>query len=550
MVKIKGVDMAKIRCAIYVRKSSERGLEQEFNSLDNQEQSVKAYIMSQTFQGWEYFKTYSDAAISGGTMARPGLKQMLADIRAGHIQCVLVYKIDRLSRSIYDFKSMMKKDFEPHDCNLVSITQSFDTSNAMGKLTLNMLLSFAEFEREVASERVRDKMRATKAKGMWVGGVPPLGYDVKYGKLTVNESETESLREIFKTYLESTGLTECRLRLINKGIRGKTWTTKRGEFKGGTIIAVSSLQKILKNPIFIGKMPNRSSKEVFDGLHPAILDVETFNRVQKKLADNNTHGDAPYRRGFNLLDNKIQTSNGEKFKNKKGNKGLRQYRYYKIDNITLPAGDIENIVCDEIKKFLNSDMTRLPEEKRLALKQIEFNEPLVKRIVDKIVYANNKLVIFIDVADTEYLVRFRKEEFLNQESAPMGWYLTDDKKQVVIEKEIIISRGACVNHARSSNEVEILTRTENATMFIKALAYGWKYKKRYEVGDSVSRIAKDESRDKRTVYKYLNLAYLVPRIVNDVMVGNIPNGVNLQTLFKIAEGTDDFVSQEKLFYTT
>ena len=158
--------MQKIQCAVYVRKSTEHGLEQEFNSLDNQELACKSYIASQTFQGWEYSQTYSDAAISGGTMARPGLRQMLEDIRAGRINCVLVYKIDRLSRSIYDFKRMMKEVFEKHDCNLVSITQSFDTSTAMGKLTLNMLLSFAEFEREVASERVKDKMRATKAKGM------------------------------------------------------------------------------------------------------------------------------------------------------------------------------------------------------------------------------------------------------------------------------------------------------------------------------------------------------------------------------------------------
>lgn len=196
----------KIQCAIYVRKSSERGLDMEFNSLDNQELACKSYIASQAFQSWEYVKTYSDAAIPGGTMARPGLQEMLNDVRDGKIKCVLVYKIDRLSRSIYDFKRMMKEDFESHDCNLVSITQSFDTSTAMGKLTLNMLLSFAEFEREVASERVRDKMRATKSKGLWVGGVPPLGYDIQFGKLVVNETERETVNKIFNTYLASHSL--------------------------------------------------------------------------------------------------------------------------------------------------------------------------------------------------------------------------------------------------------------------------------------------------------------------------------------------------------
>lgn len=204
----------KTQCAIYVRKSSDRGLDMEFNSLDNQELACKSYVASQSYQGWEYVKTYSDAAISGGTMAPPGLQQMLDDVRTGKINCVLVYKIDRLSRSIYDFKRMMKEIFEQHDCNLVSITQSFDTSTAMGKLTLNMLLSFAEFEREVASERVRDKMRATKSKGLWVGGVPPLGYDIQFGKLVVNEAEQETVNKIFNTYLDSNGLLDCRDRIV------------------------------------------------------------------------------------------------------------------------------------------------------------------------------------------------------------------------------------------------------------------------------------------------------------------------------------------------
>src|SRR5574344_1663586 len=222
MTPVKGVKMQTINCAIYVRKSTEHGLEQQFNSLDNQEQSCKAYIQSQQFQGWQFYKTYSDAALSGGTMARPALKEMLAEIHAGKIQCVLVYKIDRLSRSIYDFKSMMK-EFDKHNCNLVSITQSFDTSSAMGKLTLNMLLSFAEFEREVASERVKDKMRATKAKGMGVGGILPIGYDLNFGKLVVNEKEANEVRIIYETYLESESLSDCKQNLINKGIYSKSW---------------------------------------------------------------------------------------------------------------------------------------------------------------------------------------------------------------------------------------------------------------------------------------------------------------------------------------
>src|SRR5574344_2062299 len=174
-----------IKCAIYTRKSTEHGLDMECNSLQNQEEACKAYIASQSFNGWQYCKTYSDAAISGGTMERPALKQMLDDMAHGLVNTVVVYKVDRLSRSILDFHNMMRY-FDKHNANFVSITQSFDTSTSMGKLTLNMLLSFAQFEREVSSERVRDKLRASKAKGMWSGGCPPLGYDIVDKKLVIN----------------------------------------------------------------------------------------------------------------------------------------------------------------------------------------------------------------------------------------------------------------------------------------------------------------------------------------------------------------------------
>ena len=301
--------MQKIQCAVYVRKSSDRGLDQEFNSLDNQELACKSYIASQAFQGWEYFKTYSDGCISGGTMARPGLQALLTDVRNGKVQVVLVYKIVRLSRSIYDFKSMMKKDFEPHKCDLVSITQSFDTSTAMGKLTLNMLLSFAEFEREVASERVRDKMRATKSKGLWVGGVPPLGYDVKFGKLVPNETEIPMVKAVFQAYLDSPSLLACRDKVAAMGIRGKAWITKKGEPRGGGIMTANIVERILKNQIYLGKLPNKSTREVFDGQHPAIITQELFDAVQQKLQDNNNHkGRTAYSRGGLLFHNMIYTA--------------------------------------------------------------------------------------------------------------------------------------------------------------------------------------------------------------------------------------------------
>lgn len=539
----------KIQCAIYARKSSERGLDMEFNSLDNQELACKSYIASQAFQGWEYVKTYSDAAISGGTMARPGLQEMLSDIKTSKIQCVLVYKIDRLSRSIYDFKRMMKEDFEPHDCNLVSITQSFDTSTAMGKLTLNMLLSFAEFEREVASERVRDKMRATKSKGLWVGGVPPLGYDIQFGKLIVNETECETVNKIFNTYLVSHSLLDCRNRIAALGIHGKQWMTKKGEIRGGREMTTNIIERILKNQIYLGKLPNKSTVEVFDGQHPAIITQELFDAVQQKLQDNNNHkGRTAYSRGGLLFHNMIYTADGAVFKNKTGNKGLRQYKYYKCGTISLPAGDVDTIVCNNVRDFLNSDMGALPDTTRLALKQLEYSDELARGLIDRIVYHEHQLTIFINIADLDKLGTFRKDGYINTNAIPMEYCQSPDGKQVIIEQIVYLSSHTCINHRNAGCSRDLLTKAENATTLIKALAYGWKYKKTYESGIGVKALASTENRDQRTIYKYLNLAYLSPRIINDIMDSKIPPHINLQTLFQIASKYEDFTDQELVFY--
>lgn len=540
----------KIQCAIYVRKSSERGLDMEFNSLDNQELACKSYIASQAFQGWEYVKTYSDAAISGGTMARPGLQEMLDDVRDGKINCVLVYKIDRLSRSIYDFKRMMKEDFEPHDCNLVSITQSFDTSTAMGKLTLNMLLSFAEFEREVASERVRDKMRATKSKGLWVGGVPPLGYDIQFGKLVVNETERATVNEIFNTYLVSHSLLDCRNRTAALGFHGKQWTTRKGETRGGREMTTNIIERILKNQIYLGKLPNKSTGEVFDGQHPAIITQELFDAVQQKLTDNNNHKGRPSCcRGGLLFHNMIYTADGAVFKNKTGNKGLRQYKYYKCGTISLPAGDFDTIICKNVRDFLNSDMEQLPDTTRLTLKQVEYSDELARGLIDRIVYYEHKLTIFINIADLDKLETFRKDGYINTNAIPMEYCLSPDGKQVIIEQVVYLSSHTCINHRNAGCSRDLLTKAENATMLIKALAYGWKYKKAYESGIGVKALATTENRDQRTIYKYLNLAYLSPRIINDIMDSKIPPHINLQTLFQIASKYEDFAEQEREFYS-
>ena len=539
--------MSKTKCAIYVRKSTEKGLEQEFNSLQNQEEACRNYILSQTFQGWEHYKTYTDGGISGGTMARPSLQEMLEDMRAGKIQCILVYKVDRLSRSIYDFKKMMK-EFEKLDCNLVSITQSFDTSTAMGKLTLNMLLSFAEFEREVASERVRDKMRATKAKGMWVGGVPPLGYDVEFKRLVVNPGEAAKLKEIFETYLSVSSMSELRQALIEKSITGKVWTTASGETKGGGHICVSALARMLGNTLYIGKMPNKVSKEEFDGQHEAIIDKDLFEAVQKKIADNHRHGaNAPYSRGTSLLFKKLMTANGEEFKNTRGNKGVKKYRYYTAKACSLPAGDIENVVRDTVQKFLDSDMTCLPDDKRMAFKQIEYKDELIQPMIEKAVYQKNKMALFINIADLSYLAGFKTDR-INTSAEPMaGCYASEDGNFAIVEREILVGKNMTNACAYQGGGVTIMTKSENATSLTRALAYAWRYKKLYEAGTEIPVIAKNEHKDKRTIYKYISLGYLSPKIVNAVMDEKIPAHIDLQALFGIASN-DTFAEQEQAYF--
>jgi hypothetical protein len=228
---------------------------------------------------------------------------------------------------------------------------------------------------------------------------------------------------------------------------------------------------------------------------------------------------------------------------------LKQYRYYKCGKTSLPAGDIETIVCEQVRKFLDSDMIAMPEEKRLALKQVQFSETMLKDMVEKIVCHDHKLKIWIKVADSDYLKNHIQTNYINTTTEPIpNCYLTDDGAHAVIEKDIWISSRTCINRLHEGGEVNALTKTENATMLIKGLAYGWKYKKMFETGSSVKEIGEQEKRSMRTIYKYLNLAYLSPRIIGSVMESEIPAEINLQQLIEIASQHDDFTAQERAFY--
>ncbi len=261
------------RCAIYTRKSSEEGLEQEFNSLHAQREACEAYIASQRSEGWVLVRDqYDDGGISGGTLERPGLKQLLADIEDGLIDVVVVYKIDRLSRSLMDFSKLVEV-FDRNGVTFVSVTQSFNTTTSMGRLTLNILLSFAQFEREVTAERIRDKVRASRMKGMWMGGYVPLGYDVKDRKLVVNEDEAATVRGIFERFVEVGSATVLARELRRKGLRNKQ----------GTLVDKGYLYRVLMNRVYRGDAVHKG--KAYPGEHQAIIDQKLWDQVHAILRE-------------------------------------------------------------------------------------------------------------------------------------------------------------------------------------------------------------------------------------------------------------------------
>ena len=519
--------MQKIKCAIYTRKSTEHGLELEFNSLQNQEESCKAYIASQAFNGWEYVKTYSDAAISGGTMYRPALQQMLTDMAHGLINTVVVYKVDRLSRSILDFHKMMQY-FEKHNANFVSITQSFDTSNSMGKLTLNMLLSFAQFEREVSSERVRDKLYASKAKGMWIGGLPTLGYNLEDKKLVINPTEAETVKHLFEKYLELESVVELAQYARKNGIKNKYWITQNGTPHGGGELYPSILHRILRDKVYIGKITHKKTNEVFDGIHKPILTQELFDQVQKVLEKNANHRHKNTRSSANLLSRKLFDANGRRFINQMTlNRGKGDKYYYAIPGFYMSAPTVDEIVSTKITEFLNSDMNTLPESTKTILKSIDINtmlfehkRELFRTLIEKVIYTNNLLTIYLNTTN-ENLTQYSTTGFINQNFNTMDYTIVNNT--IIIKAPIII---------RKTNHNNAITVTHNNHLIMHAIATAFKYRKIYEQTGSITQIMKSDKISNRTAYRYLSIAYMNPNVLNEIMDGKL--GCSVDELYALA----------------
>lgn len=365
----------RLRCAVYTRKSSEEGLEQEFNSLDAQREACEAYIASQKSEGWVLVRDrYDDGGFSGGNLERPALKRLITDIEAGLVDVVVVYKIDRLSRSLMDFSRLVDL-FDQHSVTFVSVTQSFNTTTSMGRLTLNILLSFAQFEREVIGERIRDKFAASRKRGMWMGGHPPIGYDIKDRKLVVNATEAKLVRSIFERFLRQGSVS-----LVARDMQIEGKLTKRGRpFDKGIVY------KLLNNPVYVGEAVHKGTR--YPGEHEAIVDLGTFDKVQAIFSTNGRVRAAAIRNGTPaLLKGLIFTEAGRAMTPTHTKKGSRLYRYYVSTDAVrgraaattdapsrLPADVVETAVVQEIRRLV-----RAPEIVAKAVMAVKQEVPTVR----------------------------------------------------------------------------------------------------------------------------------------------------------------------------
>ncbi|MBR1270319.1 recombinase family protein [Bradyrhizobium sp. AUGA SZCCT0222] len=362
-------DAKVLRCAIYTRKSTEHGLEQEFNSLDAQREACEAYIKSQAFQGWKALpQQYNDPAFSGGNLDRPALKRLLADIEAGKVDVIVVYKIDRLTRSLADFAKLVDA-FDTKSVSFVAVTQQFNTTTSMGRLTLNVLLSFAQFERELAAERVRDKVAASRRKGKWTGGTVPLGYATKDKKLVIDESEAETVRTIFRLYLELGSFSKLVTELDRRKIVTKRRSTKVAKYRGGIPFTYGPLAYFLKNRIYIGE--THHGGKWFKGEHDAILDQPTFDRVQELLKSNTVKRKVKFSASGALLQGKLFDDKGNRMGPSFSSKNGVRYRFYvstALRGRSHTAGSVTRISAPEIEGLVEtalSEKLQLPADKML-----------------------------------------------------------------------------------------------------------------------------------------------------------------------------------------
>ena len=508
------------RCAIYTRKSSEEGLEQGFNSLHAQREACEAYVLSQAGEGWTPIATtYDDGGFSGGTMERPGLKALLADIGRGMIDTVVVYKVDRLTRALSDFAKIVDK-FDAHEVSFVSVTQAFNTTSSMGRLTLNMLLSFAQFEREVTGERIRDKIAASKAKGLWMGGTPALGYDGVDRKLVINETEAEVVRHIFQRYLELGSVTALAPDLEARGVRSKTWTTKAGIIAGGRTFSRGALYHLLANPVYRGGIRHR--ERVYPNAHPAIIDEQLWTAVQERLAANcPDHPGAPRLAAEVLLRGVLFDDRGEPMRPLHTKRGGRRYRYYVsaalLRGAQRPAGSLPRIAMGVVDQFV---IDRCGPCLSRGWRPDDAFEDRVRAGLAR-----------VELGEDHVSITIRPEAAVAIESASVAdCEVTDLGLKLNIPIRLKHRQGAIVIDAANGDDQA--GRIDRALVRAVCLARAWTKSLADGDVDSTKEVARQSGLCHHYAARLMPLAWLAPDLVEAILNGRQPRALSLGALSK------------------
>jgi site-specific DNA recombinase len=527
-----------LRCAIYTRVSTDARLEQEFNSLDAQREASEAYIKSQTHEGWSLIRSrYDDGGFSGGSMERPALQKLLLEVQAKRIDVIVVYKVDRLTRSLADFAKLVEM-FDAHGVSFVSVTQSFNTTTSMGRLTLNVLLSFAQFEREVTGERIRDKIAASKKKGIWMGGVVPLGYRVEARALHIVEDHAELVQGLFKRYLEVGSVPRLKERLVAEDVRLPIRIDGKGRSTGGGLFSRGHIYKIFSNPIYIGQIAHKGI--VHEGQHPAIVDRELWDKVQQSLEDNlAAKSQRRDRQSTNaLLVGKLFDDRGNLMIPSWSKRGSKRWSYYVSRAILrgdkANAGSVARVSAPEIEGRVAEAIAamdqeqnqhaihrgrRHPSRENIPTTQNE-NGPLdrheqLRSRIDRVTLESGAIRIVLARKDNE-----------EGDSNPLtiAWAAPSPYRQ----RETIQGTNAA-----SSSPRPLPTSARLALTKALRKAHRWLDELLIDSKQTIESIAARESKSERSIRMTLSLAFLSPDLVKAAIKGCLPRGFGLTRLIDL-----------------
>ena len=531
------------RCAVYTRKSSEEGLEQDFNSLHAQREASEAFIKSQQGEGWRLVKTaYDDGGLSGGNMERPALQRLLEDIRHGLIDVVVVYKVDRLTRSLADFAKMVEV-FDAQGVSFVAVTQQFNTTTSMGRLTLNVLLSFAQFEREVTGERIRDKIAASKRKGIWMGGCPSMGYDVCDRRLVVNQAEAATVRQIYQRYLKAGSVPKLKKALDRDGVVSKIRVSRKGIRSGGQSFSRGALYELLSNPIYLGEI--RHKQERHPGQHEAILERSLWEKVQKRLRDRTDRPTKPRAKvSPSPLAGKVFDETGEPLYVQAAVKDRRRYRYYvskalvrgsKVEGQRgwrVPGPELERAVAIAARVILDDKAAILEALQVAGMGDTDPNQifTLVAELRERLLAERERSVALVELVE---------KAVLTDEGIRLGLnirVLCRGPGGVSPSTMLHLFRFVPLNVKRRGVEMRLIInggdeprKPDPALLKAFARARGWFEELSSGRVRSLVEIARREGLSKRYVTRLTKLAFVSPPVVDAIAEGNVPP-TNLQML--------------------